>query len=119
MTASRDAMKGVDLATIYENAATWLEEHGWCQGAMSQRRGLRYTACCISGAIFLTTDGKPDPFDASKAGRDAIEFLSRLITTKTGTSMMPSEWNDRHNRTKAEAVAMLRSAASAARAVSP
>jgi hypothetical protein len=101
---------GLDLAGIYERAAEWLEGHEW-----------------IQGENFLTTDGKrhsfavPDPEDCAGAcaegalricggDRGAIHRMNKYVGDQTLFI-----WNDKKGRTKAEVIAKLKEAASAAR----
>lgn len=81
------------------DAATYIEEHGWCQFYLQMRSG----AVCMLGAMSRTVP--------RECGFDGAWIRSvHLVQERTGCVGI-STWNDAPERTKEEVVSALRAAA--------
>lgn len=91
-------MIGRDPAVILKDAAAYIEQHGWCKGAMSLPTG----EVCAAGAIHEVTRG-----NLGEYLHGLMELEARIRDQlKPGDST--SSWNDRPERRKAEVIAALR-----------
>lgn len=87
-----------DARQILNDAAQYLETHGWCQGAMQYRNKV-----CLYGAINA----------ANKCGYVEAEIeVNHMLRAVTGTFSIVG-WNDAPGRTKQQVIKVLRAAANA------
>jgi hypothetical protein len=108
---------GLDLAGIYERAAEGYErgEYGWCQNDFFLDADGKWTpdpkkaaSACIMGACHIAAGTSPED------GFNLYRYeMKRCV--KFGRYVDPANWNNVKGRTKAEVIAKLREAASAAR----
>jgi hypothetical protein len=76
-------------------AANYIEEHGWCQGALENINGQ----VCLVGALDKTKDYNDQGY------YPAILAIQDIIGPRFG------EWNDQPGRTKEDVVNLLRQVA--------
>lgn len=81
-------------------AARYIEEHGWCQGIERDHSGR----VCVVGALRAVDGCRP----GSSLSRPASAAWDRLDAMFGG---YPAYWNDTPERTEAEVLSALRSAA--------
>jgi hypothetical protein len=115
-------------ADLLRGAATYLETHGWHQGALYDRRGDSATPpACALGALYLVLYGDPDTAETlgydvalSRVGWDAVRLLSAQVVdtsgcdpddrfSEEGTEI--GDWNDEDSRTITDVTTALREAA--------
>ncbi len=84
---------------LLNDAADYIEEHGWCQGELRDEMGQ----VCILGAIASIPD--PEDWEPRSVALKALRAI-------TG-SPFPDNWNDAPGRTKEEVIAAFRNAARA------
>jgi hypothetical protein len=87
------------------HAARYIEEHGWCQGALERDTGQ----VCMAGAIMRVT-GRPLYGGLLGLGHDQI-FDGALDRIQLHLGGAVANWNDRKERTEAEVIEALRAAA--------
>jgi hypothetical protein len=103
---------------IFRRGATLIADHGWCRGAELFYVGSphRPQAASLVGALLWAATGNAETHDLSS--RRAMSMLRRLIDPHATAPFDDWEllcaWNDTPSRTRAQAVALLRSAATAA-----
>ena len=91
-------------------AADYLENHGWCQGKLTEPNG----AACAIGAMHcgigaLRFGERPDT-DKGLRISETITGFSLYLAKQTGNGRI-ADWNDAPGRTKEQVVSMLREAA--------
>jgi len=79
-------------------AAKWLEENEWCQGAYVNGKGAR----CLVGALGVFTE------DAKLLSQVIRELDSELGIPPFDATDTITKWNDEPSRTKEEVIAALR-----------
>ncbi|MEU8136047.1 DUF6197 family protein [Streptodolium elevatio] len=108
---------------IYRNAIDVIRERGWHQGDFFNDDGVAIGGCCIAGAIRYGTNGYPSvPSDATDEAEmwlvekvlGAYYFDWVMLWASGGCADAVGKWNDAPDRTKAEVIAALEAAATAA-----
>jgi hypothetical protein len=118
-------------ADLLRGAATYLETHGWHQGALYDRRSdASAPPACTVGAIYITGCGRPAGAletvavgDPSGHIRAALRVLAGYLTEKAGLrepwqidqfvvyEATIGDWNDEPTRTLTDVTTALREAA--------
>jgi hypothetical protein len=93
-----------EIGRILVEAAEYLEEHGWIQGAGFADRDLPCPAACAMGAIEMAAS-------ASKSYDLWVSAINRMQNYLHGKRI--DSWNDVKGRTKEEVIDTLRQAAPA------
>src|SRR4051812_31112411 len=104
---------------VLRNAATYLDRHGWIQGAYYDLAATVFTpAACTVGALGMVCYG--GPVDAPALNDTdpnwpnficAQDFLDEYISATTGDADSVYSYNDTPGRTRDQVVAMLTRAA--------
>jgi hypothetical protein len=80
-----------DVDTVLQQAADYLELHGWCRGSLGRRGGPN----CVVGALFEI------------AQTPMVRAAAERLASEIGTSNV-AWWNDQRGRSQAEVIAALR-----------
>ena len=106
---SRTASADLPPSVVLLNAAELLETRGWCQSTYYNDNG----ACCLVGAIGAVVLGRDDT--SLDLCRVEMSHPAMALVRKV-TDEIPSFWNDRPGRTRAQVISRLREAAALAAA---
>lgn len=114
-----------DVARTLDDAAVYLDQHGWCREHIYEHRIDRLPVACTLGAIYLVTFGRPvesaefpgvHPVPAAQC-RAAIAYLADYLNEygdwpfDLSAREIVADWNDHRVHTATEAIATLHAAA--------